>query len=266
MRFEYARTRIKKIKCGVLLILFSHLLSLVRMNAIEVGHARRSLEVPTQPRSRLDTGVLVNLLAPMLSSVAQRYESDAQSCSDLEQEMLIALWQSLSTFEGKVSLGKWMNSVVHRIGVQHLAARRASRRTERLSGKLGLMRDAEDPESILALRERAQAALDLVSGLTPREREVVWLHVQEFELDEMTCVMSICRTQVRETMIRARRRLMKRMKKAGLRCTPEFGAPDQPSDDELVFTHTARARARRRGQASVYFIEPSAKVNDHGSA
>ena len=188
------------------------------MNAIDPGSRRRSLTVPRPINAPLDPSaeVMIALLAPMLTRLARRYESDEHRCGDLRQEMLIALWLSLHGFDGRSSFRGWVNSVAHRIGLQHVAERRVNRRTERLSGNLQSLPGLLDPESMLAARERARTLLHLLSGLRPREREALLLHLQEFELDEVSQAMRICRTQARETLNRARRRLMMRMKKTEL--------------------------------------------------
>jgi RNA polymerase sigma factor (sigma-70 family) len=209
---------------------------------------------------------MVALLAPTLSRVARRYESDQQRCGDLQQEMLIALWLSLNTFEGKSSFQNWVNGVAQQVGLQYVAEQRLSRQREEPSADLEVLQSSHDPETIVATRERAVTALRLLGGLRGREREVVLLHLQELELDEMSQAMRICRTQVRETLIRARRRLAKRMKKT------EFGAPEpviQPKKAKEEPVSEPAPRARRTsssGQGNVYFSEPRTKTRSHGCA
>ena len=105
------------------------------MNAIEPRLDARQFEVSRHLRlvASPSADVMVSLLAPMLSRVARRYESDAPSCRDLQQEMLIAVWLSLDNYERKSSFRSWVQTVAHRVGAQHVAKRRVSRRTERLS-------------------------------------------------------------------------------------------------------------------------------------
>jgi len=231
------------------------------MNAIDHGRHPRPLGLRTRPN--LSAGpsaeLMVTLLAPTLDRVARRYESDAHRRGDLQQEMLIALWLSLDTFEGSSSFRTWANNVAHQVGMRHIEERRLSRRTEPLSGELESLPSPHDPESIVATRERALTLLNLLDGLRQREREVVWLHLQEFEVDEMSSEMKICKTQVRETLIRARRRLMMRMKKTELRETPEPGpCTKDPPENEPIRRRAYRARAHRsnRDENTVYFIEP----------
>jgi RNA polymerase sigma factor (sigma-70 family) len=237
------------------------------MNAIDPARGRRSLEIPILPRApaRPSAELMVTLLAPMLARIALRYETDEQRRSDLQQEMLIKIWLSLSTLDSSASFPAWVNRVAHQVGVKHVSERRSNRRSEQLNDNLETLVSSRDPESILATRERALAVLDMLGGLKPREREVVLLHLQEFELDEMSHTMKICRTQVRETLIRARRRLLKRIKKTEFRGS---NAGDSSTNElqraELVLPE--RRPRRSRDRSDVYRIEPLAKVMANGCA
>jgi RNA polymerase sigma factor (sigma-70 family) len=237
------------------------------MNAIDPARGRRSLEIPILPNTtaRPSAELMVTLLAPMLARVALRYETDEQRRGDLQQEMLIKIWLSLSTLEGSASFPAWVNRVAHQVGVKHVSERRSKRRSEQLSDNLETLVSPRDPESILATRERARAVLNLLGGLKPREREVVLLHLEEFELDEMSHSMKICRTQVRETLIRARRRLLKRIKKTEFRGSSAADSSAKgPQQAEAALR--GRSPRRSRDQSDVYRIEPLAKVMSNGSA
>jgi RNA polymerase sigma factor (sigma-70 family) len=237
------------------------------MNAIDPARGRRSLEIPIIPNAAASPSaeLMVTLLAPMLARIALRYETDEQRRGDLQQEMLIKIWLSLSTLEGSASFPAWVNRVAHRVGVKHVSERRSKRRSEQLSDNLETLVSPRDPESILATRERARAVLNLLGGLKPREREVVLLHLEEFELDEMSHTMKICRTQVRETLIRARRRLLKRIKKAEFRgSNAADSSAREPQQDEPALP--GRRPRRSRDRSDVYRIEPLAKVMSNGCA
>jgi len=241
------------------------------MNAIEPVRGERWLRASARPNVVATTSaeMMVTLLAPMLRDVARRYESDVQRRRDLQQEMLIALWLSLDTFEESSSFRAWVKCVAHEVGEQHIEQQRSHRRSARLNMGLESPPNPQDPESILATRERAATLLGLLNGLCPRERDVVLLELQEFELDEMSRVLGISRTQVRETLIRARRRLVMRMKRTELRSAPEgdLELGESTERESSVAPRPRRASAASGPRASrssrerggVYFIEPMRK-------
>ena len=241
------------------------------MNATQPVRGERWLQASARPNLTATTSaeVMVTLLAPMLRDVARRYESDAQRRCDLQQEMLLALWSSLDTFEDSSSFHAWVKRMAHEVGEQHLEQRRNQRRSARLNIGFASAPNPQDPESIVVTRERALTLLGLLDGLRPRERDVVLLDLQEFELDEMSRELEISRTQVRETLIRARRRLMMRMKRTELRSAPEVeldmagSAPGEPTVPQRPRRASRASQPRpkrsRRDRGDVYFIEPMRK-------
>ena len=194
---------------------------------------------------------MVTYLAPMLGRVARRYESDAQSCGDLQQEMLIAIWLSLDSYERRSSFRTWVHTVAHRVGAQHLAKRRISARTERLDDDFESVPSSHDTESLVATRERALKLLGLLNGLRPREREVVLLDLQEFELHEMSQAMKISQARVRDTLVRAKRRLMIWMKRSD----------DAPSTVATAYDPEDNLEPDPR---AIYYIEPPRKWSANG--
>jgi RNA polymerase sigma-70 factor (ECF subfamily) len=194
---------------------------------------------------------MVTYLAPMLGRVARRYESDAQSCGDLQQEMLIAIWSSLDSYERKSSFRTWVNTIAHGVGAQHVAKRRISRRTERLGNDFESLPSSHDTESLVATHERALKLLALLDGLRPLEREAVLLDLQEFELHEMSQAMAVSQARARDTLVRAKRRLMIWMKRTD--AASSGVVTDHDSEDDLE----ADPRA-------VYYIEPPRKWSVNG--
>ncbi len=153
--------------------------------------------------------MLITLLEPMLNRVAQRYESDALTRRDLEQDMLVAIWLSLRAYEKQASLRTWAYDVAHDVGAQHMARHRLWRRNERLGHDLESVPNRHDTEAIITVHERALLLHALLGKLRPRERQAVLLDLQEFDAAEMSVAMQISKAQVRDTLVRARCRLTK---------------------------------------------------------
>jgi RNA polymerase sigma-70 factor (ECF subfamily) len=194
---------------------------------------------------------MVTYLAPMLGRVARRYESDAPNCGDLQQEMLIAIWLSLDSYERRSSFRTWVHTIAHRVGAQHVAKRRISRRTERLDNDFESLASPHDTESLVATHERALRLLGLLNGLRPLEREAILLDLQEFELHEMSQAMEISQARARDTLVRAKRRLTIWMKRTD--DAPSTVATEHDSEDDLE----ANPRA-------VYYIAPPRKWSANG--
>jgi RNA polymerase sigma factor (sigma-70 family) len=223
------------------------------MNAIESRLDRRPSDVSRRLRlvASPNAEVMVTLLAPMLGRVARRYESDGPSCRDLQQEMLIAVWLSLDNYEKRSSFRTWVQTVAHTVGAQHLAKRRISRRTERLNNDFGFLPSSHDTESLVAIHESALRLHGLLNGLRPLEREAVLLDLQEFELHEMSQAMEVSQARARDTLVRAKRRLMIWMRRTDAASSSVVA--DQNFEDDT----DADPRA-------VYYIEPPRKWSANG--
>ena len=165
--------------------------------------------------------------------------------------MLIAIWLSLDSYERKSSFRTWVHTIAHRVGSQHLAKRRISRRTERLDNGFESLPSPHDTESLVATHERALRLFGLLNGLRRLEREAVLLDLQEFELHEMSEAMGISQARARDTLVRAKRRLMIWMKRTD--DTPSSIVTKDDSEDDLEVDHCA-----------VYYIEPPRKWSANG--
>ena len=236
-------------------------------NAIRRDRGNHTIDIPeTQHLGSNPTAeVIVALLAPILRRVARRYESDRHLSSDLQQEMLIALWLSLDGFERRSSFRTWVHSVAHGVGMRHIAERRTSRQRDFVGGSGESPTSIADPESHLAIRERVLLLQSLLEKLREREREAVLLDLQEFGLYEMSDEMNISPAQVRDILTRARRRLqvwMKRTETSGVEDESENENENENAvERDLFFRPARRARPTRRGEerTSVYIIEPPRK-------
>jgi RNA polymerase sigma-70 factor (ECF subfamily) len=215
------------------------------MNAIQPrldwrpSDVSRHLRLVASPSAEL----MVTFLAPMLGRVARRYERDAPSCRDLQQDMLIAIWLSLDSYEKRSSFRTWVQTIAHDVGAQHVAKRRLSRRTERLTNDFESLPNSHDTESLVATHERALKLLDLLNGLRPREREAVLLDLEEFELHEMSHAMEISQARARDTLVRAKRRLMIWMRRMESDDEPSSSVAEHDSaDDSRTVYHIERPR------------------------
>jgi RNA polymerase sigma-70 factor (ECF subfamily) len=221
------------------------------MNAIQSRSDTRSSDVSRRLRlvASPSAELMITFLAPTLGRVARRYERDAPSRRDLQQEMLIAIWLSLDSYEKKSSFRTWVQTIAHGVGAQHVAKRRISRRTERLTNDFESLPNSHDTESLVLTHERALRLLDLLNGLRPREREAVLLDLEEFELHEMSHAMEISQARARDTLVRAKRRLTIWMRRIETPDAPADGATEHDSEDD---------------SRTVYYIEPPRKWSANG--
>lgn len=117
---------------------------------------------------------------PALDRLAAAYERDADARRDLLQDIHVALWRSLSRYEGQCSLRTWVYRVAHNTAISKVIRPRTSAPT--------LVVIDEDLESIVTTGDRDHAldrrrALDrlyaLIHRLRPLDRQVMLLYLEE---------------------------------------------------------------------------------------
>lgn len=140
-----------------------------------------------------------------LRSVAYRMLGSASEAEDAVQETWLKLSRSGS--EGVENLGGWLTTVLARVCLDMLRARR-SRREEPLAAAADAPVDGS-PEEDLALADATGPALLVVLGaLAPAERVAFVLHdMFNLSFDEIARVLNRTPTAARQLASRARRRV-----------------------------------------------------------
>ncbi|MDE0623868.1 MAG: RNA polymerase sigma factor [Bryobacterales bacterium] len=113
-----------------------------------------------------------------LARLARVYEADADRRRDLLQEIHIAVWRSLASFDKRCSLRTWVYRVAHNVAATHVLKRRRSR------GRLVALEALEtepgyiDGVAAAISRDALSRLLDLVRRLKPLDRQIIVLHLE----------------------------------------------------------------------------------------
>jgi RNA polymerase sigma-70 factor (ECF subfamily) len=133
------------------------------------------------------------------------YEASPEARRDLHQEILVALWRALPSFEGRSSLKTWVFRVAHNVSATHLlrARRRPANRW------LSLEDLAEQParldgESVALSRIGVEALGRMVRDLTSLDRQLVLLFLEGFSPGEIADVTGLSDTNVSTKLSRLR--------------------------------------------------------------
>lgn len=115
-----------------------------------------------------------------LARCCHGYERDAALRQELQQELHLALWQSLSTFRGDCSLRTWVYRVAHNVGARHVQQHAAKGKMLELEEIEHLPDDRHDPGHT-ERRLDLQRVLALVHRLAPLDRELMLLYLEELD-------------------------------------------------------------------------------------
>jgi RNA polymerase sigma-70 factor (ECF subfamily) len=124
---------------------------------------------------------------------------------DLLSEVFLDVWQKASTFEARSSVSTWLMIARYKA----LSARR--RRTDAPLDEetaASIADPADDPESVLLKKNRAELLRRALAGLSPEHGEVIDLvYYQEKSVKEVAEIVGIAEATVKTRMFYARKKL-----------------------------------------------------------
>lgn len=146
---------------------------------------------------------VVRDFSPALWRLSRGYENDAEKRRDLHQDMLVAIWRALPSFEGRSSLRTFVLRVAHNTACGHVA------KNKRIAvEKLVVLEqiDTTSPETRLDVERLAE----LVRSLAPLDRQLILLHLEGLEPAEIAEVTGLSKTNVTTKVHRIKTLLAKR--------------------------------------------------------
>ena len=166
-----------------------------------VARCRREL-----PRKHEAFEELVHLYQDRIYTLCFRLLGNAVEAQDALQEVLLRLFLSISSFDGRSAFSSWLYRVVHNHCLNTLAKRkRAGGKNEEI------VDEPVDPRSIPQARAgKAQSALN---RLTEEDRSLlVMKYVAELEIQEMARILGLGSSAVKMRLLRAREQFRKSYK------------------------------------------------------
>lgn len=123
--------------------------------------------------------------AAALERLACSYEADPEARRDLLQDIHVALWRSLSNFNGLCSMRTWIYRVAHNVAVTHVLRER--RRRGR--GMVSLEEIEEMPGPATSgtqdRQQRLNELLAMVRTLKPIDRQVILAYLEDMDAAEI---------------------------------------------------------------------------------
>jgi RNA polymerase sigma-70 factor (ECF subfamily) len=127
-----------------------------------------------------------------LERMARGYEADPSRRQDLLQEVHVAIWRSLLTFDGRCSLRTWVYRVAHYTATKHMLANRRVRLHEMHT--LDDLPDIEDDRAAPGNAIEADSLLRLlalIERLKPLDRQVILMYLEDFSAEAIAEVVGL---------------------------------------------------------------------------
>jgi RNA polymerase sigma-70 factor (ECF subfamily) len=124
----------------------------------------------------------VDLLGPALVRLARAWEADSDACQDLLQEMHLALWRSMATFDGRCSMRTWVYRVAQNAATSHIMRSRKGRKKMLVSieeiEERGGITAGNNSHSSLEQSQILDRLYALIRRLNPLDRQVILLYLE----------------------------------------------------------------------------------------
>lgn len=125
-----------------------------------------------------------------LARCCHGYERDPALRQELQQELHLALWQSLAAFRGDCSLRTWVYRVAHNVGARHVQQHAGKAQMLELDEIEHLSDDRLDPAHT-ERRLDLQRVMALVHRLAPLQRELMLLYLEEMDATSMADITGL---------------------------------------------------------------------------
>ena len=161
----------------------------------------------------------------------RRYTSDPEQALDLAQDVLLAAYRSLDTWEARAPFGGWLFTITHH------ACLRAVRARPLLRDDDCVLEDLPDPRpdaaSMLEEAQEREALLALVQErLDPLEQRALWLRWSErMPVDEITRVLGIHTASGARGLLQTARRKLKGRAEPGPMTRNRNGTPPDRQEE-----------------------------------
>ena len=149
--------------------------------------------------------------APALARLAGAYEADREQQRDLLQEIHLAVWRSLASFDGRCSIRTWVYRIAHNIAASHvLRSKRHRASSLRSLDEIEALPCATDSERLVDEASALERLSALIRELRPLDRDVMLLYLEGIEASEIGAIVGISSDNVATKVYRLKKLLERR--------------------------------------------------------
>jgi len=137
------------------------------------------------------------------------------TAEDLISEVFLDVWRQAGKFEGRSAVSTWMLSIARFKALSTLRRRTDEELDEKMAEQIE--DQADDPETVLAKKDKGAVLRECLTRLSAEHREVVDLvYYHEKSVEEVAEITGIPEATVKTRMFYARKKLSELLKEQGV--------------------------------------------------
>jgi RNA polymerase sigma-70 factor, ECF subfamily len=153
-----------------------------------------------------------------LERLARAYEADTETRRDLLQEIHIALWKSLDSFDNRCSLRTWVYRVAHNTAASHVAQRMRMKRQVFVGiEELLFLPDRLESEEAAGHNDALGRVYELIHQLKPTDRQVMLAYLEGMDAASTAEITGLSARNVATKIHRIKHVLKCRFQEGGAR-------------------------------------------------
>lgn len=159
--------------------------------------------------SSLDFEVIVKKYWPMITRIVASFENNPQIAQELEQEVMLAVWQALPKFEGAALLKTYIARITQNVAIKHVA-----KEVRRIKGSVlndDIKCSVPTPEDMAVQSDTQLKLLAAVRELPFNLKQVASLALEGFSNLEIAETLGISSNNVGVRLGRAKLALKEKM-------------------------------------------------------
>lgn len=127
---------------------------------------------------------------------------------DLEQEILLQLWESMAKYDGRVKLSTWIYKVALNTAITHYRKARTKKKNKAKLHDLGLFNYSDyDFEK----EEHIKLMYSYIAELSVMDKALILLYLDQYKYEEIANIIGISKTNVATKLNRIKNSLKQRM-------------------------------------------------------
>jgi RNA polymerase sigma-70 factor (ECF subfamily) len=182
---------------------------------VERAAATRMSDLADDAALRARFEALAREHEPALRRFVRGYESDIDRQRDLTQDILIAIWRALPSFEGRSSPRTWAYRIAHNVAVTHVVKGARDRLTKAVPIEDVDALFAGDAAKDLEQHDAVARVAALVRALKPTDAQVILLYLEGLDHAEIADVTGHTATNVAVKVHRIKDALRRLLTKGG---------------------------------------------------